>query len=87
MSNKLYTFCKHKGNYYDQLTTEEIDLLDLFKLWCLYIHQFLHKNRLAFSSGVASYVYDMSDTVTKPLLVGMVYTGDDQDAILEYLTW
>ncbi len=38
-------------------------------------------------SGVTSYVYDKSDTVMKPLLVGMGYTGDNQDAILEYLTW
>ncbi len=67
MSNKGYTFCKHKGNY-DQSTTEEIDLLDLFESWCLFIHCLLHKSRLALLSGVASYVYDMSDTVTKPLL-------------------
>jgi hypothetical protein len=32
-------------------------------------------------------VYDKSDTVTKPPLFWMGYTGDNQDAILEYLTW
>ncbi len=31
MSNEGYTFCKHKENY-DQLTAEEIELLDLFEL-------------------------------------------------------
>jgi hypothetical protein len=86
MSNKRYTFCKHKGNY-NQLMPEEIESLDLFKSWCLYIHRSLHKNRLALLSGVTSYVYDKSDTVTKPLLFGMGYTGDNQDVILEYLTW
>ncbi len=86
MPNKGYPFCKHEGNY-DQLTPEEIESLDLVKSWCLFIHRLLHKNRLALFSGVTSYVYDKSDTATKPLLVGMGYTGDDQDAILEYLTW
>jgi hypothetical protein len=86
MSIKGYTFHKHEGNY-NQLTTEEIDLLDLFKSWCLFIHRSLHKSRLALLSGVASYVYDTSDTVTKPLLFWMGYTGDHQDVILEYLTW
>jgi hypothetical protein len=38
-------------------------------------------------SGVTSYVYEKSDTVIKPLLFWMGYTGDDQDVILEYLTW
>ncbi len=85
-SNKGYPFCKHKGDY-DQLMPEEIELLDLVNSWCLFIHRSLHKNRLALLSGVTSYVYDKSDTVTKPLLVGMGYTGDDQDAVLEYLTW
>jgi hypothetical protein len=85
MSNKGYSFCKHEENY-DQLTTEEIDSLDLFESWCLFVHHSLHKNRLALLSGVASYVYDTSDTVTKPLLLQMGYTGDDQDVILEYLT-
>jgi hypothetical protein len=66
---------------------EEIELLDLVESWCLFIHHLLHKNRLALLSGVTSYVYDKSDTVTKPHLVGVGYTGDDQDAILEYLTW
>jgi hypothetical protein len=53
----------------------------------LFIHCLLHTNRLALLSGVTSYVYDKSDTVTKPLLFRMGYTGDDQDVILEYLTW
>jgi hypothetical protein len=70
MSNKGYTFCKHEGNC-DQLTPEEIESLDLFELWCLFIHHWLHKNRLALLSGVTSYVYDKSDTVTKPLLFWM----------------
>ncbi len=69
MSNKGYTFCKHEGNY-DQLTPEEIELLDMFESWCLFIHHLLHKNRLALLSGVTSYVYDKSDTVTEPLLSG-----------------
>jgi hypothetical protein len=86
MSNKGYTFCKHKGNY-DQLMPEEIELLDLFELWFLFIHHLLHENRLALLSGVTSYVYDKSDTVTKPLLFRMGYTGDNQDVIVEYLTW
>ncbi len=86
MSNKGYTFCKHKGNY-DQLLPEEIELLDLFKSWCLFIHHLLHKSRLVLLAGVTSYVYDTSDTVTKPLLFWMGYTGDVQDVILEYLTW
>jgi hypothetical protein len=86
MSNKGYTFCKHKGNY-DQLMPEEIESIDLFESWCLFIHHLLHKNRLALLSGVTSYVYNKSDSVTKPLLFGMGYTGDNQDAILEYLTW
>jgi hypothetical protein len=86
MSNKGYTFCKHEGNY-DQLMPEEIELLDIFESWCLFIHRWLHKNRLALLSGVTSYVYDKSDTVTKPLLFWMGYTGDNQDVILEYLTW
>jgi hypothetical protein len=67
MSNKGYTFCKYEGNY-NQLMPEEIESLDLFKLWCLFIHCLLHKNRLAILSGVTSYVYDTSDTVMKPLL-------------------
>jgi hypothetical protein len=86
MSNKGYTFHKHKGNY-DQLMPEEIELLDLFESWCLFIHHLLHKNRLALLSGVTSYVYDKSDTVKKPLLFWMGYTRDNQDVILEYLTW
>ncbi len=86
MSNKGYTFQKHEGNY-NQLTPEEIEMLDLFELWCLFIHHSLHKIRLALLSGVTSYVYDKSDTVTKPLLFQMGYTGDDQDVILDYLTW
>jgi hypothetical protein len=85
-SNKQYPFCKHEGNY-NQLTPEEIESLDLVESWCLFIHCLLHKNRLTLLSAVTSYVYDKSDTVTKPLLVGMGYTGDNQDAILEYLTW
>jgi hypothetical protein len=85
-SNKGYPFCKHEGNY-DQLTPVEIEPLDLVKSWCLFIYCSLHKNRLVLLSGVTSFVYDKSDTVTIPLLVGMGYTGDDQDAILEYLTW
>jgi hypothetical protein len=85
-SNKGYPFCKHEGNH-DQLMTEEIESLDLVKSWCLFIYPLLHNNRLALLSGVTSYVYDKSDTVMKPLLFGMGYTGDDQDAILEYLTW
>jgi hypothetical protein len=85
MSNKGNTIRKHEGNY-DQLMPEEIESLDLFELWCLFIHRLLHKNRLALLSGVTSYVYDTSDTVTKPLLFQMGYTGDDQDVILEYLT-
>ncbi len=32
-------------------------------------------------------MYDKSDTVMKPLLFWMGYTGDDQNVILEYLTW
>ncbi len=52
----------------------------------LFIHRVLHKNILLLS-GVTSYMYDKSDTVTKPLLFGMGYTGDNQDGILEYLTW
>jgi hypothetical protein len=80
MSNKGYTFCKHDGNY-NQLTPEEIESLDLFELWCLFIHHSLQKNRLALLFGVTSYVYDKSDTVTKPLLFWMGYTGDDQDVI------
>jgi hypothetical protein len=83
-SNKGYLFCKHKGNC-NQLMPEEIELLDLVKSWCLFIHCLLHKYKLVLLSGVISYVY--FDTVTKPLLVGMGYTGEDQDAILEYLTW
>jgi hypothetical protein len=79
-------FRKHDGNY-NQLMPEEIELLDLDKSWCLFVHCLLHKNRLALLAGVTSYVYDKSDTVTKPLLVGMRYTGDNQDAILEYLRW
>jgi hypothetical protein len=79
-------FCKHEGNY-DQLTPEEIELLDIFESWCLFFHCLLHKNRLALLSGVSSYVYNKSDTVTKPLLFGMGYTGDNQDVIYEYLTW
>jgi hypothetical protein len=86
MSNKGYPFCKHKGNY-NQLMPEEIESLDLVETWCLFIHCSLHKNRLALLSGVTSYVYDKSDTMTKPLLVGMGCTGDNQDAILEYLAW
>ena len=86
MSNKGYTFCKHEGNY-DQLMPEEIESLDLFESWYFFIHRSLHKNRLALLSGVTSYVYDKSDTVMKPLLFRMVYTGDDQDVMLEYLTW
>jgi hypothetical protein len=86
MSNKGYLFCKHKGNY-DHLTPEEIESLDLVESWCSFIHHLLHKNRLVLLSGVTSYVYDKSGTVTKPLLFGMGYTGDDQDGILEYLTW
>ncbi len=81
MSSKRYTFCKHKGNY-DQLMPEEIELLDLFESWCLFIYCLSHKNRLALLSGVLSYVYDKSDTVTKPLLFRMGYTGEDQDVIL-----
>jgi hypothetical protein len=86
MSNKGYPFHNHEGNY-NQLTPEEIESLDLVKSWCLFIHHLLHKNRLALLSGVTSYVYDKSDTVTKSLLFGMGYNGDNQDAILEYLTW
>ncbi len=86
MSNKGYTFHKHEGNY-DQLMPEEIVLLDLFESWCLFIHCLLHKNRLALLSGVTSYVYDKSDTVMKPLLFWIGYTGDNHDVILEYLTW
>jgi hypothetical protein len=86
MSNKGYTFCKYEGNY-NQLMPEEIELLDLFELWCLFFHCLLHWNRLALLSGVTSYVYDTSDTVTKPLLFWMGYTGDKQDVIKEYLTW
>ncbi len=86
MSNKGYSFCKHEGNY-DQLMPEEIELLDLFESLCLFIHCLLHKNRLTLLSGVTSYVYNKSDTVMKPILFGMGYTGDDQDAILEYLLW
>ncbi len=86
MSNKGYQSCKHKGNY-DQLMPEEIESLDLFESWCLFIHHSLHKNRLALLPGVTSYVYDKSDIVTKTLLFGMGYSGDNQDAILEYLTW
>jgi hypothetical protein len=70
MSNKEYQSCKHEGNY-DQLTPEEIELLDLFESWCLFTHHSLHKNRLALLSGVTSYVYDKADTVMKPLLFGM----------------
>ncbi len=65
---------------------EEIESLNLFESWCLFIHRWVHKNRLALLSGVTSYVYDKSDTVMKPLLFGMRYTGDNQDVILEYLT-
>ncbi len=36
MSNKGYNFCKHEGNY-NQLMPEEIELLDLFESWCLFI--------------------------------------------------
>jgi hypothetical protein len=86
MSNKGCTFYKHKGNY-NQLMPEEIESLDLFKSWCLFIHHSLHKNRLVLLSGVTNYVYDKSDKVTKPLLFCMWYTGDNQDVILEYLTW
>jgi hypothetical protein len=86
MSNKGYTFCKHEGNY-NQLMPEEIELLDLFESWYLFFHRLLYKNRIALFSGVTSYVYDKSDTVTKPLLFWMGYTGDDQDVILKYLTW
>ncbi len=32
-------------------------------------------------------MYDKSDTATKPLLFWMGYTGDNQDVILEHLTW
>jgi hypothetical protein len=46
MSNLGYRFYKHKGNY-NQLMPEEIELFDLFELWCLFIHRLLHKNRLA----------------------------------------
>ncbi len=66
MSNNGYTFPKYKGNY--ELMPEEIELLDLFESWCLFIHCLLHKNRLVLLPGVTSYVYDTSDTVTKPLL-------------------
>ncbi len=38
MSNKRYTFCKHEGNY-NRLTPEEIELLDLFESWFLFIHR------------------------------------------------
>jgi hypothetical protein len=86
MSNKGYTFRKHEENY-DQLTPEEIKPLDLFESWCLFIYHLLHMNRLVLLSGVTSYVYDKSDTMTKPLLFWMGYTGDNQDVILEYLTW
>ncbi len=48
---------------------------------------FVTQEQTLLLSGVTSDVYDKSDAVTKPLLVGMGYTGDDQDAILEYLTW
>ena len=53
MSHKGYAFCKHEGNY-DQLTSEEIESLDLFESWCFFIHRSLHKNRLALLSGVHS---------------------------------
>ncbi len=86
MSNKGYTFCNHEGHY-NQSMPEEIEPLDLFESWCLFIHRSLHKNRLALLSGVTSYVYDKSDTVMKPLLFWMGHTGDDQDVILKYLTW
>ncbi len=85
-SNKGYPFYKHKGNY-DQLMPEEIESLDLVKSWCKFIHRLLHKKMVALLSGITSDVYDKSDTVTKPLLFGIGYTGDDQDAFLEYLTW
>ena len=52
---------------------------------CLFIVCYTRTDALL--SGVASYVYDTSDTVTKPLLFWMGYTGDHQDVILEYLTW
>ena len=52
-SNKGYLFCKHEGNY-DQLMPEEIESLDLFKSWRLFIHCLLHKNRFALLSGVTS---------------------------------
>jgi hypothetical protein len=53
MSNKGYQSCKHEGTY-DQLMPEEIESLDLFESWCLFIHCSLHKNRLALLSGVTS---------------------------------
>jgi hypothetical protein len=53
----------------------------------LFIHCSLHKNRFALLPGVTSFVYNKSDTVTKPLLFRMGYLGDDQDVILEYFTW
>jgi hypothetical protein len=68
-SNKGYLFCKHKGNY-DQLMPEEIELLDLVDSWYLFIHRLLHKNSLAFLSGVTSYVYDKSGTVTNLYCLG-----------------
>jgi hypothetical protein len=37
MSSNGYTFHKHEGNY-NQLTPEEIELLELFELWCLFIY-------------------------------------------------
>jgi hypothetical protein len=81
-TSKGYVFGKKEG-----YSPEQIDSLEIFESWCLFIHRSVHKTQLALLLKVTKFVSHKSDTILKPLLFGMGYIGDDLKEMMKYILW
>jgi len=83
--NTGYVFRKYARRQYK--CEEDIASFDLMESWCLFIHQSLHKTRLAVLFEVAGIVYGLRALVAICLLLGFGYVHDEIGIIQEYLEW
>lgn len=66
-----YVFHIYAG--WDDLSPEDMESYDLMEAWCLFIHQSVHKTRLAVAFEVACIIYGINKPVVKSILGGLGY--------------
>ena len=69
------------------MNEDEVLFFDLQESWCLFLHQSVHKSKLALLNSVANIIYGEGTGVTKQLLSLLGYDDSSCEVMLNYFQW